>query len=190
MKKKTVMLICCIGIITSVISGCGNSENSNPKLASTEDTETKTGDFNIKVVDASYNGIENDYHNFSFTVMNNTDKVIHTITININIMDKDRNIISTTHPQESSRLNPGKNITIEALAEKELNAYYAVVDGYSYYCGEDYVNGYVNESLEVAFDSSLKNDNMDDDASAFINEYPEEYIQTENQNTKQNTLVK
>lgn len=89
------------------------------------------------------------YITANFTVQNNTDIDINTLTININILDQEGNIISTTHPQEGSVVSPGQNITIEALVE--VGAYALQLDGYSYFEGselEEYKTGRFNKDIE------------------------------------------
>lgn len=103
-----------------------------------------------ELVEPSYK--DSEYTTANFTIKNNTSGDINTITLNINILDENGDIISTTHPQESSVVSPNQSITLEALAEK--GAYAFQVYGYSYYEGSDldeYKQGRFEKDIDKLF---------------------------------------
>ena len=87
-----------------------------------------------------------DYKEFSFTAKNNTSETINNLTLDINFLDSDGNIIGSTHPQESTRVKPDQGITISALTDSADGVASCVVDGYSFYCNDEYISGYVDDA--------------------------------------------
>lgn len=114
----------------------------------------------IKIVDASYK-IDDNNHLWAYIVNNCSTGTINTITLDINLLDRDENIVATIHLQETSRLKPGKNITIDSWYKPEENVYSAVVEGYSYNLGENkdkYVYKYADEEEKEKSIIYLKKD--------------------------------
>lgn len=164
-KRKSVIyagvsLSMLLSISTTLTACDAKSDTRNTGAVSSannivEETVHTTTQGDIQVTDAKYNGFNNGYHHFSFTVKNCTGKEINTVTIDINLLNSDEDIVDTTHPQEGSRLKDGQSITIDAL-NNNPEAHSAVVDGYSYICNDNYVSGYVDNSLKIVFKSDEK----------------------------------
>ena len=105
-------------------------------------------DNDITVTKGTYNGLScgTNYKEFSFTAKNNTSETINNLTLDINFLDSDGNIIGSTHPQESTRIKPDQGITISALTDSADGVASCVVDGYSFYCNDEYISGYVDDA--------------------------------------------
>ncbi|WP_373102847.1 FxLYD domain-containing protein [Blautia obeum] len=105
-------------------------------------------DNDITVIKGTYKGMSygTNYKEFSFTAKNNTSEIINNLTLDINFLDSDGNIIGSTHPQESTRVKPDQGITISALTDSADGAASCVVDGYSYYYNDEYVTGYIDDA--------------------------------------------
>ncbi len=123
-------------------------------------------DVPIEIVAQKSKGTEYGYSYAAFTVKNVSGANIHTLTLNIKILDENQTVISTTHPQEGVVIADGESIIIEAMAEE--SAYSMKLDGYSFYIGEgfegDYIQGHFDKTEEVILDvnqsdeTSLTND--------------------------------
>lgn len=108
----------------------------------------------LEITAGGYEGFSYGYHDFYFKVKNISSVAVNTITININILDKDGDIADTTHPQEPATLEPGQAIYIEALNDGSRGAVAAVVDSYSLYDAQDnYCKGSIHDSPIVEFKS-------------------------------------
>lgn len=129
LKKKAIVILC----------ACGLSALSAINVYADND---------ITVTKGTYKGISYNttYKEFSFTVKNNTSETINTLTLDINFLDSDGNIIGSTHPQESTRVKPDQGITISALTDSADGAASCVVEGYSFYCNDEYISGYVDDA--------------------------------------------
>ena len=105
-------------------------------------------DNDITVIKGTYKGMSygTNYKEFSFTAKNNTSETINNLTLDINFLDSDGNIIGSTHPQESTRVKPDQGITISALTDSADGVASCVVDGYSFYCNDEYISGYVDDA--------------------------------------------
>ena len=129
LKKKAIVILC----------ACGLSALSAINVYADND---------ITVTKGTYKGMSYNttYKEFSFTVKNNTSETINTLTLDINFLDSDGNIIGSTHPQESTRVKPDQGITISALTDSADGAASCVVEGYSFYCNDEYISGYVDDA--------------------------------------------
>ena len=136
-KKKAIAILCACGLSTMITS---------PIYA--DDSSFINADNYISVEKGTYKGMSygTSYKEFSFTVKNNFSETINNLTLNINFLDDDGNIIGSTHPQESSRVRSNQGITISALIDSADGAASCVVDGYSFYYGDKYVTGYVDDA--------------------------------------------
>ena len=113
------------------------------------DKKDSDGDENpILLVDQQATGTQYGYSHASFTVKNNSNQKIHTLTLNIKILDKNGVILSTTHPQDSAMLNPGESIIIDALTKEGAHA--MKLDGYSFYTGTDFDGDYIQGHFDSA----------------------------------------
>lgn len=116
----------------------------------------------IEITETNYDGCDNSYHCFSFTVKNCTESVINSVGLNVNLLNESGDIVGTTYPQEPSRLQSGQSIVIDCLCEETLGACCAVVDGYSYYCDDEYFEGYVENAPVIEFSSVNELGNSED----------------------------
>ena len=104
----------------------------------------------ISVEAGEYEGVTYGYAHFSFVAKNISDKAINTLTLNIELLDKDGNIILNTYPQKSSRVSPGQSITFEGLYAENANVSSIRVGGYSCYDDSDnYLKGFLDEGFVI-----------------------------------------
>lgn len=173
-KNVKAMTLIIVAILMVSITACGSSNTSDESVVNTSLIQEVA--VALEITDAHYDGLdEYYYHCFSFTVKNCTDEVINTVSIDINFLDENGNIVGTSYPQESSRLQPEQTMVMDCLCEEALGAYSAVVDGYSYYCGDDFFTGYIDDSPVINFTVENEKDNngQSDDESTItdISEY-------------------
>lgn len=142
-------------------------------------------DNDITVIKGTYKGMSygTNYKEFSFTAKNNTSETINNLTLDINFLDSDGNIIGSTHPQESTRVKPDQGITISALTDSADGAASCVVDGYSFYCNDEYISGYVDDAPVL----DLSGTPDAEDTSATEKNKPTESNKNENTNTETET---
>ena len=114
----------------------------------------ETGKPMIEVESGKYLGVSSGgYTEFYFKVRNVSDVAVHTISINIDILDEYGDIIDTTHPQEPSTLQPGQALIIDALTKNDRGGVSAIVSSYSLYTIDgEYARGRITESAKVEFD--------------------------------------
>ena len=133
-------------------SSIENIHQENKNVAA--DKENTTQSCPIVIISQKSTGTEYGYSHAAFTVKNVSGETIHTLTLDIKILDENKTVLSTTHPQEGVRIADGESITIEALTEE--GAYSMKLDGYSYYTGVDfdgdYVQGFFPSAEEVVLD--------------------------------------
>lgn len=125
-----------------------DSDNSSGYI----DTD-QTGKPMIEVESGKYLGISSgDYTEFYFKVRNTSDIAVHTISINIDILDENGDIVDTTHPQKPSILQPGQAIIIDAIVKNDRGGVSAIVSSYSLYTIDgDYAQGRISNSAKVEF---------------------------------------
>lgn len=128
----------------------------------------------LKVIAAEVDSIEYGWCNFHFVIENCSDESIHTVSLNISLLDDNGNIVSTTYPQIPSTIKPGQSAAIDTCIE-EGKAYSAVVDGYSYYNGNnEYISGQIGECEELV----LTKDSMSTESkySIAVNKFNNGYL--------------
>lgn len=130
---------------------CGEQFGTYETIGSDNPSKDENQSNDIVIIDQQATGTEYGYSYADFTVKNNSAQKIHTLTLNIKILDKQSVVISTTHPQDPVVLDPGESIVIEAMAEE--GAYSMKLDGYSFYTGTDfdgeYIQGHFSDTKEV-----------------------------------------
>lgn len=102
----------------------------------------------ISIEAGEYEGISYGHAHFSFVAKNISNKAINTVTLFIDLIDKDGNIISNTYPQKSSRIAPGQSITFTGLYSENYDVASIRVGKYSCY---DDDNEYTSEYLDEGF---------------------------------------
>lgn len=149
-------------------------------------------DNDITVIKGTYKGMSygTNYKEFSFTAKNNTSETINNLTLDINFLDSDGNIIGSTHPQESTRVKPDQGITISALTDSADGAASCVVEGYSFYCNDEYISGYVDDApvLDLSGTPDIQNASTTEESKPKTTENPTtESTENENIHTESET---
>lgn len=188
-KKRKIVLLAAIGAIIfgigitfgikQIINTYMNGQQAeNPSGSENSDIQiNENNNSDIQIIDSYYDGIDYNYHKFSFTAKNNTNEEINTLTLAINLLDKNGNIVSTTYPQNSTRLKPGQSIIMDASAKTNSDVCSAVVERYSYYYNDEFITEYVEESPEITFHSDSENTNIEDLELANTEEINDENIE-------------
>lgn len=79
------------------------------------------------------------YNDIKFKVTNNSDKTVHTITVDIAFYDEEGVMLGATYPQEISSTPSGSSLYLDSLYDTtEYNVKEMKIVGYSYYIGENY----------------------------------------------------
>lgn len=136
------------GVVSSDSQTSSNQSSSVPDYASLAEPKNGKEALSVLSCSVSYNS-SGTYYYLDFTVRNDVDVTIKIVTINVTFLDKDGNIINTTHPQESARLRPGQSEVIEALCDVTLNPVECYVDSISYYDGEDNYHSFYLDNPEM-----------------------------------------
>lgn len=87
--------------------------------------------FEIKSL--NYIGNSYGYHDFSASIVNNSDITFESIFVSFVLLDSENNIVGTSFGSEHIRVNPGQSITIKGYCEDYLSANYFSVDNCSIY---------------------------------------------------------
>ena len=126
MKRGFILLILFVLLFTSVFGMQAYGEMPE------ETKQQKSNLDEISVTSLSYDGLEYGYHNFSATVKNNTDSILSSIDLAFILLDSENNIVSTTYPQENTRVRPGQSIRVSAQESEDTKATSFNVDFCSY----------------------------------------------------------
>lgn len=100
MKKKFLTILLILSIVF-IFAGC-NNEKSQEQTA-------------IEIVTQTVSGPENGFWHTVFTVKNNTEEPINTVSLVINELDTSGNIIGTIYPQDPSLVQPGQTISLKGF---------------------------------------------------------------------------
>lgn len=172
--KKLMSLFLIVTLLGSVLVGCGateagesisesstvNADGGNQEeqfeFASSDtfdiDNQSEIGHLTL----AGYRVFaeKDGYIDFDIIVLNNTNKVINTVSVNVNILDANGNIIDSTYPQmQVLRVQPGQMISVDGNVEKGSGKT-IMADEYSfYYDEEEYYSGYFDEVEAVSLES-------------------------------------
>ena len=172
MVSAVIVLVLCLGLI-----GCENSDTE--KLKKENDDLKKQiavlqGDKGASVAVQNVNNgkdvsnpdpleiIEKEqvetahgYVSTCFTVKNNTDKIINTITLDISELDENHNIIGTTYPQKPNNLSPSQTIKIDCIHRDDIGVKYLKVDGYNYSVYDDKTDTGMGEHKKGKFKENI-----------------------------------
>lgn len=167
MKKRLVELfqvVVAILFLCSCISigqPAKKTENNNPKVSATDSGKVVSSNTEtmqpiaakvdtLSVNNCEYKAGNGAYDYVVFTIQNNSETILHTITINIFFLDSEDNIINSTYPQTPNRLRPGQSTKIEAIYAKDPKLTYVYVDSFSYYDEKDnYHQFYVSDPVSI-----------------------------------------
>jgi len=143
MKKKLFVLFLALSLVF-VFAGCG----SNGEQGKEEEKQP-----NIEVVSQTISEHDNGFWKTIFTVKNNTSEPINTISLVINELDANGNIIGTTYPQDPSVVQPGQTINLNALHKDSTGIVSVKATSVNYTAGEEHLT---NETI----DSNFKQENL------------------------------
>lgn len=147
-------------IIDEVIYGDLNDILSN--AGDFIDTD-ETGKPLIEIESGTYLGVTSgDFSEYYFKVRNISDEPVHTITIDVDILDEFGDIVDSTHPQESSTLQPGQALNIDCITANDRGGIAAIVSSYSLKTIDgDFVTGRITQSPKVEFNTVEYNNSSD-----------------------------
>lgn len=172
--KKLIGVITCLTLVASLAACNKKHENeSDDKVSELEkeviqlrkenetlkgqaedvgsSIELKSTSIPIEIIQQEATKTEYGFSFADFTVKNISGEDINTLTLNIKVLDENKTVINTTHPQEGVVIADGESIVFEAMAE--AGAYSMKLDGYSYYTGTDtngeFVQGHFSDTVEV-----------------------------------------
>ena len=136
MKKLALVLIMCL--LCAFSAACGNSGSESEEADSNETSAIAENKTDIMTVtDCKFAEWSDGFDCVYYTIRNNSDKTLNTITANIVFLDNDKNIIHSTYPQTPNRLLPGQTVTLEAPYAHSIQPKYTYVDGFSFYDDTD-----------------------------------------------------
>ena len=130
MKRRLtlgILAIMCVFAITS----CKKAEEPAKKESTKQEKEQKqsggmeVAGLRIKEADAGYRF-------YDVILKNNTGQIVHTVSVNVQYLDDDNNLVDSSYPQVQARVQPGQTIAIEGLIE-EGTAAAMTVDQCSYF---------------------------------------------------------
>lgn len=134
------------------VVGCGNmvelESTEVPQVEVEEEEEVQENNNFDKYNILSFGKIEIDttkdydgdvYNDIKFKVTNNSDKTVHTITVDVAFYDEEGVMLGVTYPQEISSTPSGSSLYLASLYDTtEYNVKEMKIVGYSYYIGENY----------------------------------------------------
>lgn len=152
LKKLTLIGLICLGLV-----GCSNGTTDKSKVTmedTTNSTEESSGkvemyDSNLEYVSSGVESPWDGYIESKFVIKNNTKDTINTISLVINELDKDGNIVDVTSPQEPTKVKAGQTITMRGT-HKEGEVSSAELVSFSYYDSKgEYIEGDFPEGITV-----------------------------------------
>lgn len=87
----------------------------------------------FEVTNMNYLGNNYGYHDFSATVLNNSDMILESISISFLLLDDENNILGTSLASQHIRVSPGQSITINGYCEDYIPATFFSVDNCNIY---------------------------------------------------------
>ncbi|MBR2570699.1 MAG: hypothetical protein IKE30_01015 [Clostridia bacterium] len=144
--RKIFGTILIVILVFSMYSGCVLAEKEMIDFSqySTEELYTlykaihaelleRSGDKEpVSVISCTLSEKSSSYYTVDFTIKNNLEISISTITLTVIFADKDGNTVNATYPQEPQRLRPGKTQMIDALCRIDFAPTSVYVDEIGY----------------------------------------------------------
>lgn len=151
MKKKIIFsLVMMVLIYSCLVVGC-NNKSPEKKLTEEESTDEKkyrteeSDDCELEVVGYKvYEAIEG-FREYDVILKNNSNQTINTVSVNVQYLDDNGDIVETSYPQVPVRVQEGQSIAIDGILEEKDNIVAMTVDYCSYYTEND---EYVESSFE------------------------------------------
>lgn len=149
-EKKTLSRIILVALGSCLITGC-NTKSSVKQLPEREiveqvdDNSEETIGSVLDVVGFKvYDAIEG-FREYDVILKNNSNQTINTVSVNVQYLDENGNIVETSYPQVPVRVQHGQSIAIEGVLEEKDNIVAMTAD----YCSFYTENGeYVESSFE------------------------------------------
>lgn len=162
LKSKKIITITFIFVLSAmVISGCGEKSQETstaPSESETTVTSTESQQAGIELIEQKVEKHEYGFWTTSFKVKNNTDSPINTLTLTVQELDNNGDIVNTTSPQEGTVIvKPGQSITMEGIHADDKGIKTVKVVGFDYVEGEDpesasFVQGRFNNTKELVLE--------------------------------------
>lgn len=158
---KKLLSIGLISILLLSATGCHNSEieelkQENAELKkqveelknpTTTNSPQSKNDITILEQKVSDTSLSAEYIDVDYTIQNNTNSPINTLTLRIKELDESGNIISTAGAQDSVEIAPGQSLTMQSTHKKEVVT--IQIDSYWYYVGDEYVEHRMNDAQKL-----------------------------------------
>lgn len=148
--KKTLSRIILVVLGNCLITGC-NTKSSVKQLPEKESVEQVDDDIeesvgsDLEVVGFKvYDAVEG-FREYDVILKNSSDQIINTVSVNVQYLDENGDIVETSYPQVSVRVQEGQSVAINGIIEEKDTIASMTVDYCSYYTesGE-----YVESSFE------------------------------------------
>lgn len=130
MKRNFIFLFTAL-FVFGMLSACSSKDSSKTEVVPSSDSGA------IEIVKGEYLEGKSGFHHFSYTVKNISSDTIYHVSLAINLLDKDNNIISTTYPLYSGRLQSGQSVDIPCLCSIEDGAVKVKADSCAFWKSED-----------------------------------------------------
>lgn len=146
---KTIRLILLIVLFSCLVIGC-NSDKSEKQTDKEPSEEVDSGTEEIIGSELDvigfkvYDPIEG-FREYDVILKNNSNQTINTVSVNVQYLDDNGDIVETSYPQVPVRVQHGQSIAIEGVLEEKDNIVAMTAD----YCSFYTENGeYVESSFE------------------------------------------
>lgn len=113
------------------------SKNSQKESVEKENNDSKHQNIALFAIEdclaASYNSNDDAYYFSEINVRNKTGKEIKNLTLTIQYLDHNKDIVYETYPQVEGPISDQQTIMVSSMVEKSLKPYYIKVVKYEYY---------------------------------------------------------
>ena len=139
--SKLICVICALFFLSICTLGCEDTsmqshENSNNNESVNEIEQENNASQILEEVDHSDPVMDLSYWKIRFKVRNISSEPINTVSLIINKLDEQGDILSTTYPQNPNVIEPGQAIWFECLVNVDEKADSVQVAGFNCYQGD------------------------------------------------------
>lgn len=169
---KTINLIFMIVLFSCLVIGCNsNKSEKQPEKVPPEEVDNSTEESigsDLDVVGFKVYDAAEGFRFYDVIIKNSSTQTINRISVHVQYLDENGDIVETSYPQEPVRVQQGQSIAINGILEEKDNITSMTVDCCSFYTES-------GEYVECSFTNILKPISLKESGELFFAD-PEEFL--------------
>ena len=146
--KRILAIVSCMAMLFCFV-GCGGNETNGGENTSVEKSEkVSEEETGIEITESEIVSREYGFWTVVFKIKNTGSVPIGDVSLDVEELDANGDILNMTYPWTEAVLDPGQSISVETVFEDNIGIKTIEITGYEYYIGEAEDGNYIEKSFK------------------------------------------